>query len=224
MVSDDVISMPDKWEYPRYAAWDLAFHAVPLALVDPDFAKKQLLLLLQERYLHPTGQVPAYEWNFGDVNPPVHAWAAYFLYQIDKRRTGHGDLEFLRSVYNKLLLNFTWWVNRKDPTGGTCSRAGSSASTTSVSSIAARPCPPAAIWNRRTAPPGWRSTRSRCCRSPWSWRVDDRSYVDMALKFFEHFVWIASAMIHIGGQGEMWDEEDGFFYDVLRTPDGRAHS
>ena len=170
MVSDDVISMPDKWEYPRYAAWDLAFHSIPLALVDPDFAKKQLLLLLQERYLHPTGQVPAYEWNFGDVNPPVHAWAAHFLYQIDRRNTGHGDLEFLRSVYNKLLLNFTWWVNRKDPTAGTCSRAGSSVSTTSVSSIAARRCPPAAIWNRRTAPPGWRSTRSRCCSSLWSWR------------------------------------------------------
>ena len=117
MVNDDVISMPDKWEYPWYAAWDLAFHAVPLALVDPDFAKKQLLLLLQERYLHPNGQVPAYEWNFGDVNPPVHAWAAYFLYRLDKRRTGRGDLEFLKSIYNKLLLNFTWWVNRKDRTG-----------------------------------------------------------------------------------------------------------
>jgi hypothetical protein len=107
MVNDDVISMPDKWEYPWYAAWDLAFHTVPLGLVDPDFAKKQLLLLLQERYLHPNGQVPAYEWNFGDVNPPVHAWATYFLYEVDRRRTGHGDLEFLKAAFNKLLLNFT---------------------------------------------------------------------------------------------------------------------
>ena len=117
MVNGDVISMPDKWEYPWYAAWDLAFHALPLGLVDPDFAKQQLLLLLQERYLHPNGQVPAYEWNFGDVNPPVHAWAAYFLYQLDRRRTGEGDLVFLKTAFHKLLLNFTWWVNRKDPSG-----------------------------------------------------------------------------------------------------------
>ena len=159
MVSDDIISMPDKWEYPWYAAWDLAFHSIPLALVDPDFAKQQLLLLLQERYLHPNGQVPAYEWNFGDVNPPVHAWAAYFLYQQDKQRTGKGDVAFLKSVYQKLLLNFTWWVNRKDPTGRNVFEGGFlGLDNIGVFDRSAHAAPRAATWSRRTGPRGWRST------------------------------------------------------------------
>ena len=171
MVSDDVISMPDKWEYPWYAAWDLAFHSIPLSLVDPDFAKKQLLLLLQERYLHPNGQVPAYEWNFGDVNPPVHAWAAYFLYQLDRRRTGHADVEFLQQHLQQAAaeLHLVGQSQGSRP-GATCSRAAFSASTASASSIGARRCRPAATSSRRTGRRGWRSSRSRCCRSRWSWR------------------------------------------------------
>ena len=216
MVSDDVISMPDKWEYPWYAAWDLAFHSIPLALVDPDFAKKQLLLLLQERYLHPNGQVPAYEWNFGDVNPPVHAWAAYFLYQIDKRRTGHGDLEFLQQHLQQAAaqLHLVGQPQGSRP-GATCSRAASWASTTSASSIAARRCPPAVTWNRPTATAWMAFYAQTMLQSRSSSRSTIRSYVDMALKFFEHFVWIASAMIHIGGQGEMWDERGRV---LLRRP------
>ena len=222
MVSDDVISMPDKWEYPWYAAWDLAFHAIPLALVDPDFAKKQLLLLLQERYLHPNGQVPAYEWNFGDVNPPVHAWAAYFLYQLDRRRTGHADLEFLRSIYNKLLLNFTWWVNRKDPTGRNVFEGGFLGLDNIGVFDRSAPLPTGGHLEQADGTAWMAFYAQTMLQISLELALDDRSYVDMALKFFEHFVWIASAMIHIGGKGEMWDEEDGFFYDVLRTPDGRA--
>jgi hypothetical protein len=222
MVSDDVISMPDKWEYPWCAAWDLAFHSIPLSLVDPDLAKRQLMMLLQERYLHPNGQVPGSEWNFGDVNPPVHAWAAYFLYQLDRRRTGHADVEFLKCIYNKLLLNFTWWVNRKDVTGRNVFEGGF----LGLDSVG--------VLDRR-APLRTGGHLEQADGTAWmaffaqsmlqislELALDDRSYADMALKFFEHFIWIASAMIHIGGKGEMWDEEDGFFYDVLRTPDGRS--
>jgi hypothetical protein len=222
MVSDDVISMPDKWEYPWYAAWDLAFHSVPLTLVDPDFAKKQLLLLLQERYLHPNGQVPAYEWNFGDVNPPVHAWAAYFLYQIDRRHTGHADIEFLRNIYNKLLLNFTWWVNRKDPTGRNVFEGGF-LGLDNIGVVDRRAPLPTGGYLEQADGTAWMAFYAQAMlQISLELALDDRSYVDMALKFFEHFIWIASAMIHIGGQGEMWDDEDGFFYDVLRTPDGRS--
>jgi hypothetical protein len=222
VVSDDVISMPDKWEYPWCAAWELAFHAVPLALVDPDYAKKQLLLLLQERYLHPNGQVPASEWNFGDVNPPVHAWAAYFLYQLDRRRTGHADVDFLKSVYNKLLLNFTWWVNRRDPSGRNVFEGGF-LGLDNVGVIDRNV--PLAVGGHLEQADGiaWMSFFAQAMlQISLELALDDRSYADMALKFFEHFIWIASAMIHIGGTGEMWDEQDGFFYDLLRTPDGRS--
>jgi mannosylglycerate hydrolase MGH1-like protein len=222
MVNADVISMPDKWEYPWYAAWDLAFHAVPLALVDPAYAKKQLLLLLKERYLHPNGQVPAYEWNFGDVNPPVHAWAAYFLYQLDKRRCGHGDLEFLKSIYNKLVINFTWWVNRKDQQGRNVFEGGF----LGLDNIGVFDCStplPTGGRLEQTDGTAWMAFYAQAMlQISLELAVEDRSYVDMALNFFDHFVWIASSMIHIGGQGEMWNEEDGFFYDVLRTPDGRS--
>jgi hypothetical protein len=221
MVSDDIISMPDKWEYPWYAAWDLAFHSIPLGLVDPDFAKQQLLLLLQERYLHPNGQVPAYEWNFSDVNPPVHAWAAYYLYQQEKQRTGRADVAFLKSVYQKLLLNFTWWINRKDPAGRNVFEGGF----LGLDNIG--------VFDRSaTLASGGRLEQAdgtawiafyaqMMLQISLELALHDPSYADMALKFFEHFIWIASAMVHIGGQGAMWNEEDGFFYDVLRTPDGR---
>jgi mannosylglycerate hydrolase MGH1-like protein len=222
MVSDEVISMPDKWEYPWYAAWDLAFHSIPLALVDPDFAKKQLSLLLQERFLHPNGQMPAYEWNFGDVNPPVHAWAAYFLYQLDKRRSGQADLEFLKSVYNKLLVNFTWWVNRKDPTGRNVFEGGFLGLDSISVFDRSAPLPTGGHLEQADGTAWMAFYAQAMLQISLELAIDDHSYADMALKFFEHFIWIASAMIHIGGQGEMWNDADGFFYDVLRTPDGRA--
>jgi hypothetical protein len=222
VVSDDVISMPDKWEYPWCAAWDLAFHSIPLSLVDPDLAKKQLMLLLQERYLHPNGQVPGSEWNFGEVNPPVHAWAAYFLYQLDRRRTGHADIAFLKGIYNKLLLNFTWWVNRRDLTGRNVFEGGF-LGLDSVGVLDRRA--PLLTGGHLEQADGiaWMAFFAQSMlQISLELALDDPSYADMALKFFEHFVWIASAMIHIGGKGEMWDERDGFFYDVLRTPDGRS--
>jgi hypothetical protein len=222
MVSDDVISMPDKWEYPWYAAWDLAFHSVPLGLVDPDFAKKQLLLLLQERYLHPSGQVPAYEWNFGDVNPPVHAWGAYFLYQLDKRRSGRGDLRFLKAIYSKLLINFTWWVNRRDPKGQNVFEGGFLGLDNVGIFDRNVPLPTGGHLEQADGTAWMAFYAQAMLQISLELALEDRAYVDMALKFFEHYVWIASALIHIGGEGEMWNEEDGFFYDVLRTPDGRA--
>ena len=163
MLNSDVISMPDKWEYPWYAAWDLAFHTIALSLVDFDFAKEQLLLMLRSLYAHPNGQIPAYEWNFSDVNPPVHAWATLFLYGL-RENLGRADLRFLERSFQGLMLNFNWWVNRKDPKDATFLPEDFSASTTSGSSIAARRCPPAGISTRPTAPHGWRSTASACWR------------------------------------------------------------
>lgn len=153
--------MPDTWEYPWFAAWDLAFHCLPLALLDPDFAKKQLLLLTREWYMHPNGQLPAYEWEFGDANPPVHAWATYRVFEIDRdRRGGRGDLAFLEGVFHKLLINFSWWVNRKDAQGRNVFQGASWGSTMSACSTA-RARPRASGWcTRPTAPPGWRCTRS----------------------------------------------------------------
>jgi hypothetical protein len=162
MLNDDVISMPDKWEYPWYAAWDLAFHTVSLATVDVDFAKQQLRLMLGDVYLHPNGQIPAYEWNFGDVNPPVHAWATHYVYMAERRARGKGDLDFLRDSFSKLLLNFGWWVNRKDRDGKTSSRAGSWAWTTSACSIGVRRCRPEGHLDRPTAQPGWLCTARAC--------------------------------------------------------------
>jgi hypothetical protein len=222
MVNADVISMPDKWEYPWYAAWDLAFHAVPLALVDPAYAKKQILLLLKERYLHPNGQVPAYEWNFGDVNPPVHAWAAYFLYQLDKRRSGRGDLEFLKCIYNKLLINFTWWVNRKDPQGRSAFEGGFLGLDNVGVFDRHVPLPRGGNLERADGTAWMAFYAQAMLQISLELALEDRAYVDMALRFFDHFIWIASALVHIGGDGAMWNEEDGFFYDVLRTPDGRV--
>ena len=222
MVNGDVISMPDKWEYPWYAAWDLAFHALPLGMVDLDFAKQQLTLLLKERYLHPNGQVPAYEWNFGDVNPPVHAWGAYVLFQYERERTGKGDIAFLKTIYHKLLLNFTWWVNRKDRNGRNVFEGGF----LGLDNIG--------VFDRSAPLPGgghleqadgtaWMAFYTQVMlQISLELAAEDSTYVEMALKFFEHFIWIASAMTHIGGGSQMWDEEDGFFYDVLRTPEGGA--
>ncbi len=224
MVNADVISMPDKWEYPWYAAWDLAFHCLPLAAVDPDFAKQQLELMLRERYLHPNGQIPAYEWNFGDVNPPVHAWATLFVYYIDKSaHDGKGDTAFLKSAFRKLLLNFTWWVNRKDRSGRNVFEGGFLGLDNIGVFDRSSPLPTGGCLEQADGT-AWMAFFSQCMlEMALELSQDDPSYEDMVLKFGEHFLWIASAMDRVGDNAdEMWDEQDGFFYDVLRLPDGAA--
>jgi hypothetical protein len=214
--------MPDKWEYPWFAAWDLAFHCVSLAVVDSDFAKRQLVLLLREWYLHPNGQIPAYEWAFGDVNPPVHAWAALRVYQIEARRRGVADREFLEKVFHKLLLNFTWWVNRKDFEGNNVFEGGF----LGLDNIG--------VFDRNSKlPDGGHLEQS----DGTSWMAmyclnmlaialelakEDRVYEDVASKFFEHFVYISDAMNNLGNENtELWNERDGFYYDVLHLENKR---
>ncbi len=218
----DVISMPDKWEYPWYAAWDLAFHCVPLALVDPDFAKEQLILMLREWYMHPNGQLPAYEWALGDVNPPVHAWAAWRVYKIEKKRRGKGDRRFLQRIFHKLLLNFTWWVNRKDAEGRNVFQGGF----LGLDNIG--------VFDRSSTLPtgghieqadgtGWMAMYClNLLAIALELAEEDPAYEDVASKFWEHFLYIADAINHLGSDGTgMWDESDGFFYDVLHLPGGR---
>ena len=214
--------MPDKWEYPWYAAWDLAFHTIPLALVDPDFAKQQLVLLLREWYMHPNGQLPAYEWAFGDVNPPVHAWAAWRVYKIDRKRTGHGDRKFLERVFHKLLLNFTWWINRKDSEGKNVFQGGFLGLDNIGVFDRSSPLPTGGHVEQSDAT----SWMGMYCLNMLAIALElsreDNAYEDVASKFFEHFVYICRAMNNIGGAGiELWNREDGFFYDVLDLPDGR---
>ena len=221
MVNDDVISMPDKWEYPWYAAWDLAFHCVVLAMVDPDFAKQQLDLMLRELYLHPNGQIPAYEWNFGDVNPPVHAWATLFIYNAEKERTGKGDVAFLKRAFQKLLINFTWWVNRKDTTGKNVFQGGFLGLDNIGVFDRSSPLPTGGHLEQADGT-AWMALYSQnMLEIALEIALHDPTYEDMALKFLEHFFWIAAAMDRPGEHmDEMWDEEDGFFYDALRLPDG----
>lgn len=219
----DVISMPDKWEYPWYAVWDLAFHCIPLALVDPKFAKDQLILMLREWYMHPNGQIPAYEWAFGDVNPPVHAWAAWRVYKIEKKRTGVGDRTFLERVFHKLLLNFTWWVNRKDAEGKNIFQGGFLGLDNIGVFDRSAPLPTGGHIEQSDAT----SWMGMYCLNMLAIALelarDNRAYEDVASKFFEHFVYICRAMNHIGGENiELWNKEDGFFYDVLHLPDGRT--
>jgi hypothetical protein len=222
MYNGDVISMPDKWEYPWYAVWDLAFHVLPLTLVDPDFGKQQLGLVLRERYMHPNGQIPAYEWNFGDVNPPVHAWSTIFTYRLEKAQRGEGDRDWLKSCFQKLLLNFTWWVNRKDRNGRNVFEGGFLGLDNIGVFDRSAPLPTGGHLEQADGT-AWMALY---CQNMLEIAVElamtDPDYADMALKFTEHFLWIASAMAHVGGDTGMWDEEDGFFYDVLRLPDGRA--
>ena len=223
MVNDDVISMPDKWEYPWYASWDLAFHAVVLALVDVDFAKAQLELVLGERYLHPNGQIPAYEWNFGDVNPPVHAWATLFVYEVEKLRTGRGDAEFLARAFQKLTTNFTWWVNRKDPSGLNVFEGGFLGLDNIGVVDRSAPLPSGASLEQADGT-GWMAFfAQKMLEMALELRKFDPSYDALTSKYAEHFLWIAAAMDNtaVGGEG-MWDEEDGFFYDLLRLADGRS--
>ena len=218
----DIISMPDKWEYPWYASWDLAFHCLPLAMIDPDFAKEQLVLLTREWYMHPNGQLPAYEWAFGDVNPPVHAWATWRVFQIDRKMNGgSGDLDFLERVFQKLLLNFTWWVNRKDSEGNNIFEGGF----LGLDNIG--------VFDRSAALPtgghieqsdgtSWMAMYSlNLMRIALELAGHNHVYQDMATKFFEHFLYIAGATANIGGDGSnLWDAQDEFFYDVLHLPSG----
>jgi hypothetical protein len=223
LYNSEVISMPDKWEYPWYAAWDTAFHALPLALVDLELAKSQLILFLREWYMHPSGQIPAYEWNFSDVNPPVQAWAALRLYHLERAREGRGDRHFLESVFHKLMLNFTWWVNRKDAKGRNVFEGGFMG----LDNIG--------VFDRSSElPMGGRieqadatSWMGMYCLNLLSIALElaheNRAYEDVANKFFEHFLYIATAMHASGHTGEssLWDEEDGFYYDVLNIGDHR---
>src|SRR5262249_17657569 len=222
MWNGDVISMPDKWEYPWYAAWDLAFHTLALALVDFDFAKEQLLLMLRSLYSHPNGQIPAYEWNFSDVNPPVHAWATLFLYKVE-RGLGREDLKFLERSFHGLMLNFNWWVNRKDPAGRNVFAGGflGPANTGVFDRSAHLPTGGSLEQADGTA---WMAFYCQVMLEIALILADhDSQYEEHAFTFLQHFAWIAYAMDRIGDHhDEMWDEADGFFYDVLRLPDGSA--
>jgi len=220
----DIISMPDKWEYPWYAAWDLAFHCVPLAQIDPDFAKEQLTLLLREWYMHPNGQLPAYEWAFGDVNPPVHAWAAWRVYKIEKRVRGKADRAFLEGVFHKLLLNFTWWVNRKDAEGMNIFQGGFLGLDNIGVFDRSAPLPTGGHLEQSDGT----SWMGMYCLNMLAIALElareNPAYDSMASKFFEHFVHIAHAMNDRGGEGiKLWDEQDGFYYDVLHLPNGEHH-
>jgi hypothetical protein len=222
LYNERVMSMPDKWEFPWYASWDLAFHSIPLALVDPQFAKSQLDLIVREWYQHPNGQIPAYEWNFSDVNPPVIAWAAWRVYQIERKRTGKGDRAFLETVFHKMLIAFTWWVNRKDSEGNNIFQGGF----LGLDNIG--------VFDRNDVfPDGSRLEQSdgtswmgmfclNMLRIALELARENSVYENIATKFFEHFLSIAAAMNNLGGKGiGLWDEEDKFYYDVLHTPGGR---
>ena len=222
MHNSDVISMPDKWEYPWYAAWDLAFHVLALTLVDPDFGKQQLDLMLQERYLHPSGQIPAYEWNFGDVNPPVHAWSTIFTYRLDKSLRGRGDLEWLERSFHKLLLNFTWWVNRKDRSGNNVFEGGFLGLDNIGVFDRSSPLPTGGYLEQADGTAWMALFCQNMLEICGELALDRPAYADMMLKFVEHYLWIGASMVHAGDDVGMWDEEDGFFYDVLRLPDGSA--
>jgi hypothetical protein len=220
--NEDVISMPDKWEYPWYAAWDLAFHCVPISLIDPQFAKDQLVLFLREWYMHPNGQLPAYEWSFSDVNPPVHAWSCLQVYKNEKAKTGKGDVDFLEKVFQKLLINFTWWVNRKDHKGNNVFEGGF----LGLDNIG--------VFDRSSAIPGGgvleqadgTSWMAMYCLNMLEIALEisqfNPNYEDVTTKFFEHFVYIAESLNRIGENWTgSWDDEEGFFYDILSTPDGK---
>lgn len=222
MLNEDVISMPDKWEYPWYAAWDLAFHTLPLSIVDPDFAKDQMQLMLRGSYLHPNGQMPAYEWNFSDVNPPVHAFATLFLHRTEQALRGETDLKFLTSAFNKLLLNFTWWVNRKDRFGKNVFEGGFLGLDNIGIFDRSAPLPTGGNLEQADGTAWMALFSQNMLELAVELAAHDPTYEEMVFKFVEHFYFIAAAMNRPGQEG-MWDEEDGFYYDILRLPDGSAY-
>jgi hypothetical protein len=224
LYNEDIISMPDKWEYPWYASWDLAFHCVTLATIDPDFAKEQILLFLREWYMHPNGQLPAYEWAFGDVNPPVHAWAAWRVYKIEKRIRGHADRKFLARAFQKLLLNFTWWINRKDAEGMNVFQGGFLGLDNIGVFDRSAPLPTGGHIEQSDGTSWMGMYCLNMLAIALELAKEDNTYGDLASKFFEHFVYISEAMNNRGGECiELWNEEDGFFYDVLHLSDDNHH-
>ena len=220
MLNADIVSMPDKWEYPWYAAGDLAFHVIALTLVDEDFGKEQLDLMLCGDYLHPNGQLPAYEWNFGDVNPPVHAWSTIFTYRLQKLRKGGGDIDWLERSFQRLLLNFTWWVNRKDRTGRNAFEGGFLGLDNIGVFDRSSPLPTGGYLEQADGTAWMAIFCQNMLEIATELAMQRPAYAEMCSKFIEHFLWIASAMVHAGDDTGMWDEEDGFFYDVLRPPNG----
>lgn len=222
LYNDDILLMPDKWEYPWFAAWDLAFHTIPVVMIDPDFAKRQLILLTREWNMHPNGQIPAYEWAFGDVNPPVHAWAAWRIYNIERKMYSREDRLFLERVFQKLLLNFTWWVNRKDSRGRNVFEGGF-LGLDNVGVFDRSAGLPTGGHIEQADGTSWMAMYSlNMLAIALELAKEKRAYEDMASKFFEHFLYIADAMNKIGGEHEgLWDEEDGFYYDALHLPNGR---
>jgi Mannosylglycerate hydrolase MGH1-like glycoside hydrolase domain len=221
MVNSNVISMPDKWEYPWYAAWDLAFHTLSLSMVDIDFAKQQLELMTDAVYLHPNGQIPAYEWNFSDVNPPVHAWAAYFVYSLERRIRGQSDVNFLKTIFNKLVLNFTWWVNRKDRDGKNVFEGGFLGLDNIGVFDRSAPLPGGGYLEQADGTAWMALFCLNMLEISGELAIHDPAFEPMVIKFAEHFLWIAAAINRPGADG-LWDEEDGFYYDMLRLPDGRS--
>ena len=221
MLNEDIISMPDKWEYPWYAAWDLAFHTLPLSIVDPDFAKEQMKLMLKNIYLHPSGQMPAYEWNFSDVNPPVHAFATLFLHRTEQALRGETDLEFLKATFNKLVLNFTWWVNRKDRFGKNVFEGGFLGLDNIGVFDRSAPLPTGGHLEQADGTAWMALFSQNMAELAVELAAHDPTYEDMVIKFMEHFYYIARGMNRTGADG-MWDEEDGFYYDLLRLPDVSA--
>ena len=221
-VNADIISMPDKWEYPWYAAWDLAFHVTALTLVDGDFGKEQLELFLKSRYIHPNGQIPAYEWNFGDVNPPVHAWSTIYTYLLDKAQNGKGDLAWLERSFHKLLLNFNWWVNRKDRSGNNAFEGGFLGLDNIGVFDRSAPLPTGGYLEQADGTAWMALFCQNMVEISAELALANPAYINLTMKFIEHFLLIASGMIRPSEEFGMWDEQDGFFYDVLRLPDGRA--
>jgi hypothetical protein len=221
MMNEDIISMPDKWEYPWYAAWDLAFHTLPLSIVDPDFAKEQMGLMLKGVYLHPSGQMPAYEWNFSDVNPPVHAFATLFLHRTEQALGRETDLDFLRAAFNKLLLNFTWWMNRKDRFGKNVFEGGFLGLDNIGVFDRSAPLPTGGNLEQADGTAWMALFSQNMAELAMEIAVHDPTYEDMVVKFAEHFYYIGRAMNRSGQEG-MWDDEDGFYYDLLRLPDGSS--
>ena len=217
MVNEDIISMPDKWEYPWYAAWDLAFHTLPLSIVDPDFAKEQMELMLRAVYLHPSGQMPAYEWNFSDVNPPVHAFATLFLHRTEQALRGETDVDFLKSSFNKLVLNFTWWVNRKDRFGKNVFEGGFLGLDNIGVFDRSAPLPTGGHLEQADGTAWMALFSQNMVELAIELAVHDRTYEDMVVKFVEHLAYIGAAMNRPGQDG-MWDDEDGFYYDLCGSP------
>ena len=223
LAASSVLSMPDTWEYPWFAAWDLAFHCVAIAAIDGEFAKGQLLKITTDHYMHPSGELPAYEWNFSDVNPPIHAWAAWRVFQIDRRRTGEADLEFLTTVFNRLLLNFTWWVNRKDSSGRNIFEGGFLGLDNVGVFDRSQPLPGGGRLQQADGTSWMAMFALTMMRIAIELAHERPLYQDMAAKFFEHFLQIAEAMTQMGGKGiGLWDEKDGFYYDLMQMPDGRV--